>query len=63
MKTYTETEVIELMKRAWDAGFKKYEMVEAGLESRETDAEVFSILQKHEMSKAIKEEFSKLNLK
>ena len=43
---YTEEEVIKLMTAAWNAGFNKYETVEAGHESRETDIEVFWILQK-----------------
>lgn len=43
---YTEEEVIKLMTAAWNAGFAKYDFVEAGLEGKETDIEVFWILQK-----------------
>ena len=50
-KTYTEKDVIKLMTSAWVAGFCKYEIVEAGLESRETDIEVDWILRKYDKIK------------
>lgn len=46
MKTYTEQEVRELMRLAFDAGYKKFELVEAGLEGKETDIEINWILLK-----------------
>jgi hypothetical protein len=46
-KPYTEKEVRELMKLAFDAGYKKFELVEAGLEAKETDTEINWILTKH----------------
>ena len=35
--TFTESEVIVLMTRAFNLGFNNYEVVDAGLEGRETD--------------------------
>ena len=34
---YTEEEVVILMTKAFETGFKQYEIVEAGLEGKETD--------------------------
>ncbi len=53
-KGYSEEEVIKLMTLAWNAGFNKYDVVEAGLESRETDIEVRWILSKFKSSKSPK---------
>jgi|LakMenEpi03Aug12_release.lakeMendotaPanAssembly.Ray.scaffolds.fasta_scaffold2963189_2 hypothetical protein len=47
MKIYTEKEVRELMTLAFDAGYKKFELVEAGLEAKETDTEINWIFTKH----------------
>lgn len=44
--SYNHKEVIVLMTYAFNAGFNKYETVEAGLEGRETDSEVRWILLK-----------------
>jgi hypothetical protein len=49
---YTEKEVFELMCKAFDCGFKKYDVVEAGLEGKETETEVSWILQKYSKSKS-----------
>jgi hypothetical protein len=46
-KPYTEKEVRELMTLAFDAGYKKFELVEAGLEAKETDTEINWIFTKH----------------
>jgi len=43
--TFTESEVIALMTRAFNLGFNKYEVVDAGLEGRETDTEIRWILE------------------
>ena len=37
---YTEQEVVLLMTKAYEQGFKKADIVEAGLEGKETDEEV-----------------------
>ena len=50
-KGYSEEEVIKLMTLAWNAGFNKYDVVEAGLESKETDIEVRWILSKFKSPK------------
>ena len=44
---YSEEEVYELMIKAFNAGFNKYESVEAGLEGKETDLECANILKKY----------------
>lgn len=44
---YSEEEVYELMIKAFNAGFNKYESVEAGLEGKETDLECANILTKY----------------
>lgn len=45
-KQYTKTEVQQLMRLAFEQGFKKADVVEAGLESKETDIECDWILNK-----------------
>ena len=44
---YSKQQVLELMKQAFEAGFKKADIVEAGLEPKETEQEVNWILLKH----------------
>ena len=44
---YSKQQVIELMKQAFEAGFKKADIVTAGLEPKETEQEVNWILLKH----------------
>ena len=44
---YSKQQVIELMKQAFEAGFKKADIVEAGLESKETEQEINWILLKY----------------
>ena len=44
---YTEKEVFDLMCKAFEQGFKKYEVVDAGLEGKETDIECGWILKKY----------------
>ena len=46
-RMYSEEEVYELMIKAFNAGFNKYESVEAGLEGKETDLECANILKKY----------------
>jgi len=41
---YTEEEVVLLMNKAFDVGFKQYDVVEAGLECKERDEFVRWIL-------------------
>ena len=53
-KVYSEEDIIKLMYLAWNAGFKKYDVVEAGLEGKETDSEVRWILSKFKSSKTPK---------
>ena len=43
---YSKQQVFELMKQAFEAGFKKADTVEAGLEPKETEQEVNWILLK-----------------
>ncbi len=43
---YSTQQVLELMKQAFEAGFKKADIVEAGLEPKETEQEVTWILTK-----------------
>ena len=42
----TETEILELMTQAFNAGFNQYEVVEAGHECKDTDIIVPWIFQK-----------------
>lgn len=44
---YTKEEVMQLVRKAFEAGYKKYEVVEAGFEGLETDAECNWILKKY----------------
>ena len=44
---YSKQQVLELMKQAFEAGFKKADIVEAGLEPKETEQEINWILLKH----------------
>ena len=46
-KGYSEEEVKHLMTLAFEQGFKKADIVEAGLEAKETDIEVNWIFLKH----------------
>ena len=46
-ESYSKQQVLELMKQAFEAGFKKADTVEAGLEPKETEQEVNWILLKH----------------
>ena len=43
---YSKLQVLELMKKAFEAGFKKADIVEAGLEPKETEQEINWILLK-----------------
>ena len=45
-RSYSEEEVLQLICKAFEAGFKKYEVVEAGLEGLETEIECNWILKK-----------------
>ena len=51
LNSYSKEEVIELMKESFDAGFKKSDIVEAGLEAKEEDIEVNWILEKFESNR------------
>ena len=44
---YSKSEVFDLMCKAFESGFKKYDVVDAGLESLETDIECNWILKKY----------------
>ena len=46
-RSYSEEEVKHLMTLAFEQGFKKADVVEAGLEAKETDTEVNWIFLKH----------------
>jgi len=46
-RMYSKEEVFNLMCKAFEAGFKKYDVVEAGLEGLETDIECNCILKKY----------------
>ena len=46
-ESYSEERVLELMKQAFEAGFKKADIVTAGLEPKETEQEVNWILLKY----------------
>ena len=48
-ESYYKQQVLELMKQAFEAGFKKADTVEAGLEPKETEQEVNWILLKYNM--------------
>ena len=43
---YSKQQVLELMKQSFEAGFKKADTVEAGLEPKETEQEINWILLK-----------------
>ena len=45
-ESYSKKQVFELMKQAFEAGFKKADIVEAGLEPKETEQEINWILLK-----------------
>ena len=45
-ESYSKKQVFELMKQAFEAGFKKADTVEAGLEPKETEQEINWILLK-----------------
>ena len=45
---YTKEEVLQLMYQAFESGFKKYEVVDAGLESMETKEECGWILKRYD---------------
>ena len=49
-KTYTQKEVLHLMYEAFEQGFKKFDIVDAGLEGKETDIECAWILKKYDNS-------------
>lgn len=44
---FVKDEVLELMCKAFEAGYKKYEVVEAGLEGLETEIECNWIFEKY----------------
>jgi len=44
---FDEEEVLKLMMKAYDQAFRKYDVVEAGLEGREDDIECAWILKKY----------------
>lgn len=46
--TYTQKEVLQLMYQAFESGFMKYEVVDAGLESMETKEECGWILRRYD---------------
>ena len=46
-ESYSKQQVLELMKQSFEAGFKKADIVEAGLEPKETEQEVNWILLKY----------------
>lgn len=48
--TYTRDEVLQLMYQAFESGFMKYEVVDAGLESMETKEECGWILRRYDNS-------------
>lgn len=50
-RMFSEEEVYELMIKAFNAGFNKYDSVEAGLEGKEADLECANILTKYIKSK------------
>ena len=58
---YTKEEVLQLMYQAFESGFKKYEVVDAGLESIETKEECGWILRRYDsdLEKEIQKETQK----
>jgi len=58
-KQYTRDEVYMLMCKAFEQGFKKADIVEAGLETKETDVECAWILTKYDSSPERKEYYCK----
>ena len=46
--TYTREETFKLMCEAFEQGYKKYEVIEAGLEAKDTKLECAWILTKHD---------------
>jgi hypothetical protein len=46
---WEKLKVFELMKLAYEAGFKQADLVEAGLEGKETDETVRCIYTKHKL--------------
>jgi hypothetical protein len=46
-RMYSKEEVLQLMCKAFEVGFKKYDVVEAGLEGLETEIECNWILKKY----------------
>ena len=49
-KVYTKQEVYDLMCKAFIAGYRKFELVEAGLEGMELETEVNWILAKFQQT-------------
>jgi hypothetical protein len=49
-RLFNNDEVVKLMTLAFEQGFRKYEVVEAGLEAKETDVEVRWIFHVHKDS-------------
>ena len=47
---YSYEETLKLMKLAFEQGFKKADVVEAGLEGKETEEECRWILAKHKLN-------------
>ena len=45
-ESYSKQQVLELMKQSFEAGFKKADIVQAGLEPKETEQEINWILLK-----------------
>lgn len=52
-KVYTKQEVYDLMCKAFIAGYRKFELVEAGLEGMELETEVNWILSKSQQTDKI----------
>ena len=46
-KLYTESEVYDLMSKAFDCAWRKYDVVEAGLESKDMETELRWLLGKY----------------
>lgn len=57
-KNYTRKEVLDLMFQAFEQGFKKADVVEAGLEGKETDIECAWILRKYDSIETYREEIT-----
>jgi len=47
----TDVDILELMRRAYNAGFNQYDIVEAGLEGKDTETDVRWILSKYQSEK------------